>query len=146
MKFPRNAKIFRGQLDVTPFAGVFFCVVLFLLLASLVYTPGVYIHLPMSSADQSGMAGPKVAVAVAANGQLYFENQIIQLTNLQRRLQEEVKSAAQPLTLVLQADKGVTVEMLDNLVEMARTNGINEVLQQTLPRAFDRPAGSQKVP
>ena len=37
MKFPRNAKIFRGQLDATPFAGVFFCLVLFILLMGIVF-------------------------------------------------------------------------------------------------------------
>jgi biopolymer transport protein ExbD len=146
MKFPRNAKIFRGQLDATPFAGVFFCLVLFVLLASMVYTPGVFIRLPVSSAGVPGVDGPKLAVAVGANGQLYFENQIIQRTNLERRLQEEVKNCAQPLTLVLQADKGVTVEMLDNLADMARTNGITNVLQATLSRGFDSPGGTRKAP
>ncbi|MDB6110089.1 MAG: biopolymer transporter ExbD [Pedosphaera sp.] len=146
MKFPRNAKIFRGQLDATPFAGVFFCLVLFILLASMVYTPGVFIRLPVSSAGVPGVDGPKLAVAVAANGQLYFKNQPIQRTNLQQRLQEEVKNCAQPLTLVLQADKGVTVEMLDNLADMARATGITNVLQATLPRGFDSPTGAKKVP
>jgi hypothetical protein len=41
MKFPRNARIFRGQLDAAPFAIVFSCLLLFLLLSSLLYTPGV---------------------------------------------------------------------------------------------------------
>ena len=40
MKFPRNARIFRGQLDAAPFAAVFFLLVIFMMLGSLVYTPG----------------------------------------------------------------------------------------------------------
>jgi len=40
MKFPRNARIFRGQLDAAPFAIVFFLLVLFLMLASLVSLDG----------------------------------------------------------------------------------------------------------
>ena len=46
MKFPRNARIFRGRLDVAPFAAVFFLLATFLLLGSLVYTPGVRLELP----------------------------------------------------------------------------------------------------
>ena len=49
MKFPRNARIFRGQLDAAPYAIVFSCLLLFLLLSSLVYTPGVSIRLPVSA-------------------------------------------------------------------------------------------------
>ena len=48
MKFPRNARIFRGQLDAAPFAIVFFLLVIFLMLSSLVYTPGVHIELPVA--------------------------------------------------------------------------------------------------
>jgi hypothetical protein len=40
MKFPRNARIFRGQLDAAPFAAVLFLLVIFLMLGSLVYTTG----------------------------------------------------------------------------------------------------------
>jgi len=34
MKFPRNARIFRGQLDAAPFAAVFFLLVLLLMLGT----------------------------------------------------------------------------------------------------------------
>ena len=51
MKFPRNARISRGHLDAAPFAGVLFCLLIFLLLASLVYTPGVLINLPTSASS-----------------------------------------------------------------------------------------------
>lgn len=40
MRFARNARIFRGQLDAAPFAAVFFLLVIFMMLGSLVYTPG----------------------------------------------------------------------------------------------------------
>ena len=46
MKFPRNARILRGQLDFAPFASVFFLVIIFVSLGSLVYTPGVRVEVP----------------------------------------------------------------------------------------------------
>ncbi len=45
MRFPRQAKIFRGQLDAAPVAGVVFLLVIFMQLNSLLYTPGVLVHL-----------------------------------------------------------------------------------------------------
>lgn len=137
MKFPRNAKIFRGQLDVTPFAGVLFCLVLFLLLASLVYTPGVVIQLPTSTAGVSGVDGPTVAVAVDAANQFYFANEPIPSTNLLARLRVEVRKSPQPLTLVIEADKNVTLETLVRISDIATAAGISQVLQQTRPRIFD---------
>jgi biopolymer transport protein ExbD len=46
MKFARQAKIFRGPLDAAPVAGVVMLLVIFMLVSSLLYTPGVLIQLP----------------------------------------------------------------------------------------------------
>ncbi len=143
MKFPRNARIFRGNLDVAPFAGVFFLLVIFLLLASLVYTPGYLIRLSEApTMELSGVAGPTVAVAVDANGQLYFENQLIQKEELRRRLIKVAQKSREPLTLVIEADKAATHDMEVQLAGLALDPkvGIKQVLWKTLPRLFDAPA------
>ena len=36
MKFPRSARIFRGHLDIAPFASVFFLLMIFALLGALI--------------------------------------------------------------------------------------------------------------
>jgi biopolymer transport protein ExbD len=45
MRFARHAKIFRGPLDPAPVAGVMLLLMMFMLLGSLVYTPGVLVDL-----------------------------------------------------------------------------------------------------
>jgi biopolymer transport protein ExbD len=142
MKLPRNARIIRGSLDPTPFAGVFFCLLIFVLLASLVYTPGVVIHLPGTATPFPGVAGPKVAVAMDGSGQLYYQNQMIQDADLQQRLKAEVARASEPLTLVVMADESVSVKQLNHLTDVATKAGIKQILQVTQPRLFDAPAGS----
>ncbi len=146
MKFPRNARIFRGQMDATPFAGVFFCLLIFLLLASLVYTPGVRISLAESSADLPGVDGPRLAVAVDANGSFYFENEIIQNEALLERLRAEVKKSPQPVTVVVEEDKGVTSEKERVLLDLTRAAGIKQVLLETLPRTEAARASKSKDP
>jgi len=145
VKFPRNAKIFRGQLDAAPFAGVFFCLVIFLLLALLVHTPGVRIQLPAAT-DLPGTDHPSLVVAVDPAGQFYFENQLIQADELKARLQAAVKKSAEPLTLVVQADKSVKCETLVGLTLLAREAGMKEALLATLPRASDAAPGVQPRP
>src|SRR5512138_2187267 len=76
MKFPRNARIFRGQLDAAPLALVFFLLVIFLMLGSLVYTPGVRLQLPVTE-GLPGMDRPSVSVAIDASGRVYYQNQVV---------------------------------------------------------------------
>ncbi len=132
MKFPRNARIFRGPLDVAPFASVFFLLIIFLMIASLVYTPGVRLEIP-SADDLPGVAGPRVTVAVDGNGRLYFENQWIEENELRTRLRLAVTNSEEPLTLVVQPDKAVTYEMLVHLALVARDAGIAQALLAILP-------------
>src|SRR5579859_2374051 len=109
MKFPRNAKIFRGHMDVTPFAGVFFCLLIFVMLSFLTYTPGVQISLPESSMPLAGADGPTLSVALDSDGRFIFNNQVFDSTNLMHELQAGVARQKEPLTLVVLADKNVTV-------------------------------------
>jgi len=141
MRFARNTKIFRGQLDVAPFAGVFFLMVIFLLLnTAMVFTPGVPIQLPdaVFGADDSetvlaGSPNRTVVVAVDESGHFYFENQVIGREQLKERLQSAVLESRQPLTLVVQADKKVKIEELMPLWLLARSAGVKEIIQATRP-------------
>jgi biopolymer transport protein ExbD len=133
MKFPRNARIFRGQLDAAPFAAVFFLLVIFLMLSTLVYTPGIPLRLPVAG-DLPGTDRPTVAVAIDAAGRLYYENQIIEEAQLRTRLRQAVKDSAEPLTLLVEADKAATHDMLVHITLLARDAGIPEAWLATLPR------------
>jgi biopolymer transport protein ExbD len=141
MKFPRNATILRSQLDAAPFAAVFFLLVMFLMLGSLVYTPGARLELQLPrAAGLPGTDKPSVAVAIDADGRLYYQNQWIEENELRRRLQAAVKKSAEPLTLVVQADKAVSYEMCLRLALLGRDAGISEALLATLPRPYTTPA------
>lgn len=134
MKFPRNARIFRGQLDAAPFLSVFFLLVIFLMLGSLAYTPGVRIQLPPADKEPSVATGPTVSVAVDASGQFYFKNDRVNEAELIRGLHDAAKKCPEPLTLIVQADKETKRESLDQLAGIARQAGIREMLLATLPR------------
>jgi biopolymer transport protein ExbD len=133
MKFPRNARIFRGQLDAAPFAAVFFLLVIFLMLSTQLYTPGVFLSLPVAD-DLPGTDKPSVAVAIDASGRLYFENQSIGESLLTKRLRKAAADSPEPLTLIVQADRGVSTEMLVRLTLLARSAGVSNGLLAILPR------------
>lgn len=133
MKFPRNARIFRGQLDAAPFAAVFFLLVIFLMLGSLMYTPGVRLELPLAD-DLPGTDKLTVSVAIDAGGRYYYDNQLVQEKQLGTLLRQAAVASAEPLTLVVYADRAVTTEMLVRASVLARSAGITNGLLATLPR------------
>jgi biopolymer transport protein ExbD len=133
MRFPRNVRIFRGQLDPAPYAGVFFLLaILMLLSSSLVFTPGVRINLP-EAVNLPGADNPTVIVAVDEGGQLYFRNQAIDRQQLTSKLSEAVVQTKEPVTLIIQADKNVKNEVVVQLGLLARSVGIKEALLATRP-------------
>jgi len=133
MKFPRNARIFRGHLEIAPFASVFFLLVIFISLSSLMYTPGVKIQLPTAT-NLPGTDKSSVSVAIDGSGQLYYANKRVIEEELKNELKNEVRKAAgQPLVLIVHADQHVTYKMLLGLTLAARDAGISEALLATLP-------------
>ncbi|HEX4343349.1 MAG TPA: biopolymer transporter ExbD [Verrucomicrobiae bacterium] len=147
MKFQRNLRIVQGRFEIAPYACVFFLLILFVLLLSLVPTPGLPLNLPQiaSAADNDSLPGadhPTISVAVDSSGQFYFENQLVDEAQLKQSLFSAVQKSKQTLTLVVQADKSVAYENIVRLAMLARTAGINNALLATLPRPWSdtRPA------
>ena len=134
MKFPRRAKLFRNPFDMTAYAAVFFLMVIFLVLGAQRYTPGVKIELPVAG-DLPGTEKPTFNVAMDENGFYYYKSQIIDETALKAQLTNAVSTSAEPLILVIHADKAVKQERIIRLALLARDAGIPEALLATLPRA-----------
>ena len=143
MRFRRNTKIFRGQLDAAPFASVLFVFMTLLLLhPALVFLPGVPVNLP-ESVDLPGTTNPKAVVVVDRGGQIYFDSQVIDEATLKEKLEAVVLKNKGLLTLIVQADKETRHDTLVRLAGLAREVGIREVLLATRPQLVPAPARPQ---
>lgn len=138
MKFPRSAKILRGQFDVAPFAAVFFALLIFILLGAFLPVPGIPLTPPAAN-DLPGVSRPAISMAVDSQGRFYFENQIVSEPVLKTSLIAAANGTHEPLTLIIHADKAVTYEQLAHLALLARDAGITNSLLATLPRLADKP-------
>ncbi len=140
MKFQRHVKIFRGQLDVAPFAAIFFLMLCFFMMGSLLYTPGVTMQVAPPVADGfSGIDNPTITMAIAATGQFIFDNKVIEEHELKAALQKKIANApksSRELTLVLIPDKSVSYEVLTKVRSLARDAGISVVLEAVRPSAY----------
>ena len=135
MRFPHNAKIFRGQFDAAPYVGVFFLLVIFLLAHSaMVFVPGVPIDLP-AGADLPGIEKPIAVIAVGADGTFYFENQMCDEKRLRERLKATVERSREPITLVTRIDRAAASEVFVRLATIARDVGILQLHHQVQLKA-----------
>jgi biopolymer transport protein ExbD len=138
MKFERNAKILRGPLNAAPVAGVIMLLLIFIMISSLLYTPGVVIQLPVAN-PLAVTDNPTVVVAVDSNGQCFYDNKPVDPEELRAALKSRLHDAAlqsKKLTLVLWADKSVKNEVIMKLETLAQAAGITEVLIAGNPPAF----------
>jgi biopolymer transport protein ExbD len=133
MKFARNARILRSQLDAAPYAIVFFLLVILVMLGSVIHQPGINIQLPVAN-NLPGTDKPTVTVAMDASNRLFFENQLIAEGAFQSRLREAVANSPELPTLVIQADAAVTHANIVHLTLLARNAGIREALLATSPQ------------
>ena len=140
MKFPRNARMLRSQLDAAPFAAVFFLLVIFMMLGSLVYTPGARLELAASPRQMACRArtSRRSRWPLMPTGGSTTRTSGSRRTPCAAGCRRRRRSHAEPLTLVVQADKSVSYERCMRLALLAREAGIPEALLATLPRAAAR--------
>jgi biopolymer transport protein ExbD len=118
MRFARHAKIFRGPLDAAPLAGVAFLLILFLVLTSLVYTPGALVRL----ADGAPAPTNAETLEVTPSGALIFRG--VAYTNL-----------AQARAALQQPPVGPIVLKLDPAADRATVDQVNSWFEVSLPTA-----------
>jgi biopolymer transport protein ExbD len=143
MRFARNAKIFRGQIDAAPVAALFFVLLMFLVAhSSLVFAPGIRIRLPEAGV-LPGITNATLVVTIDTGGQLYYENQLVSEQALQQKLADAVRRATEPLTLLVQADVDVRHQKFVRVCELARAAGIAEVDVATRLPLFSSPGSDR---
>jgi biopolymer transport protein ExbD len=147
MRFPHNAKIFRGQFDAAPYVGVFFLLVIFLLAHSaMVFVPGVPIDLPVG-ANLPGIEKPIAVIAVGADGTFYFENQMCDEKRLRERLKATVARSREPITLVTRIHRAAASEVFVRLGMIARDVGILQLHHQVqLAAESNAPPAANRTP
>ena len=139
MRFPRNARVSKGSLEAAPWAAVVILIVMFVMLGSLLYTPGVHVQLPVA-ADLPGTDKPTLHVTMDSTGRLFFQNQIISELQLLQHLSNSIAKLPEKPTLVLRVDKGATHGSDVHLLELARAAGIETVILATQPGPFGKNA------
>jgi biopolymer transport protein ExbD len=133
MKLPRRLQLLRGPLDLTPLIDVVFLLLIFFMLSStLIVQPGFRIDLPRSTFGQATQTDNLIVSILMeperrdpVTGQflkrepiLFFNDQVMDMTALQRRLQEIAQGRTGP-SLVIKADQEVPHGVIVAIMNMA---------------------------
>ena len=128
MRFPRTARVIRGQWDAIPFLCVLFPLAFFLLFHQYLVLPrGTLVELPAGDGVRLDPASPRVVVAVDALGRVFFENQFVGEADLAKRFAERRAQSREVPVVVIQADRRVAHGALVRVAEIARQAGLNRV-------------------
>ena len=119
----RRRKSEPPRVDLTPMVDVVFLLLIFFMISTtFIETPGLSINLPKSSAQQIKKEAQEVRVYLRADGEIFLEQQEIELSALIDRLNDYGDKAA-ATTFLLMADKDVRHGKVVQLMDSAKTAG-----------------------
>ncbi|MGD0815829.1 MAG: hypothetical protein ABSA83_19730 [Verrucomicrobiota bacterium] len=124
MRFARQATFFRGPLDAAPVAGVLFLLLIFLLLGSLLYTPGVLVKF-------AGAAPPAAqTITVTRDGEVIFAGKTNKAADLEQLRAGDLKNAPGDQPFQLQVEPGANPRLVEQVrglfqVQLATNDIVN---------------------
>jgi biopolymer transport protein ExbD len=123
----------RISIDLTPLIDVVLMLVIFFMLTTtFVLTPGMQVDLPQGRASQR--TGEKDAVVIITqDGTMYYDDERMEIQTLQAALQRALQLRP-GLRLVIQADKSAQHGRVVEVMDTAKTVGIERLAIATAPK------------
>jgi len=112
MRFARQASIFRGPVDPAPLVGVLFLLVIFMLLGSLLYTPGVLVKFETSDAPDAQ------TLTVTSRDEIVFAGKTNQAADLEQLRAGDLKNAPGGQPFRLQVESGADPKVVEKVREL----------------------------
>lgn len=121
MRFPRNAKIFRGQIDAAPFAGLFFMLLLMLLLyGNSIFIPGIRVQLREPTTPEPD----ERTLAVEASGRISYLGERYEVARFEERLRLQAQAGRLPGRLRYIVEPKASPELVNRVEQFTRELGI----------------------
>ena len=115
------------EINVVPLVDIILVVlIIFMVAAPLVMQPKIDISLPKSSSTDIDKTKKPLKITVGKEGELFIDGNASSLDALRS---ESAKRAAQnpDTSAILVADKAVTLEMITEIIDAVKSNGLKKV-------------------
>lgn len=134
MKINLHSPIEEVQIQIIPLIDVIFCILTFFLLAALQFTrqQAINVDLPKATTSTTPLAQQRLIVTLDPVGQIYVEQQPINLDQLSGTLQSYFR-ANPTASMVLNASRTASYEDVVQVLDAMRQVGGDRVSLSTLP-------------
>ena len=120
----------QANVDMTPLIDVVFILLIFFILsASFQQQNQIRVERPNSQVTDS-ISSVSVTVSVDDQGQIWLDNQVVEVTMLTSRVKKKVAQASN-VSVVINVDKSVDSGRLIQVIDKVRIAGVNNVAVAT---------------
>ncbi|MFO8064534.1 MAG: ExbD/TolR family protein [Spirochaetota bacterium] len=137
MQFRRRLRP-EAQVDLIPMIDVIFQLVVFFMVSStFITTPGIALDLPSSSSSES-VTMNRLVVTVAGEEEIYLNRERYALEDLNDALAAEAEDIPEDesetgvRSVVIEADRGISYDLMVTVLDILRENGFRAVNLSTL--------------
>ena len=137
MNFRRKERE-TSQLDMTPLVDVVFNLLIFFMLSTtFVTTPGIKINLPEASSKELKVQEKEVRIALTKKGRIYLNRKLVTLDDVRKILKQKARINPKML-VIIQADEQVTHGKVVQIMDIAKSSGLNKLAIATRPRKIKK--------
>lgn len=138
MNFRQKNHRESSTLDMTPLVDVVFNLLIFFMLSTtFVTTPGIKINLPEASSKELKVQEKEVRIALTRKGKIYLNRKLVTLDDVSKTLKQKARINPKML-VIIQADEQVTHGKVVQIMDIAKTAGLNRLAIATRPRKRKR--------
>ena len=115
-----------SDINVTPMVDVMLVLLVIFIISAPMFSSAVRLELPKAQAPAAPQQASTVALAIDAEGTIYWNNEALDMPTLTARMDQASKLSPQP-ELQLRADKNTRYEVLAQVMAAAQTHGLTKL-------------------
>lgn len=115
-----------ADINVTPMVDVMLVLLVIFIIAAPFMTHAVKLDLPQAQAEAAPEQADTVSISFDADGILYWNNQILAMTELEDKLAAQAKKNKQA-EIQLRADKATRYEIIAKVMAAAQSQGLAKI-------------------
>ena len=134
MNFKKNKKDQSSLIDIAPLIDVVFILLLFFTVSTtFIAAPGIKINLPEATSQEVVHQKEDVTIVMRFNNEIMLNQKIVTMDELKVGLEETAKKDSKAL-VIIQADAGVAHGKVVQVMDIARSAGLNQLAIATKPK------------
>ena len=115
-----------ADINVTPMVDVMLVLLVIFIITAPLFTHAIKLDLPSAQSAPAPEKPETISLSINGEGAIYWNNELIQKTDLEPRLASAAQKKPQP-ELQLRADKSTRYEIIAQVMAAAQTNGMTKM-------------------